>query len=111
MAETRFSRWLDRERGRANLNYTGLGELVGVKPNTARAWCIGESEPTPANVQALAEVLHSDVTYLFRLLGWLPDEDTAPTEAHRRVIAKLRQLSEEKIAQVEDQVDLVLRRQ
>lgn len=111
MAESRFSQWLDRERQRAHLNYSGLASQINVGPNTARAWCIGESEPSPENVQALARVFRVDVLYLFEVLGWLPESSSEWTPDQRRVIAKLAQVPADRWADLEDQVDLILRRQ
>lgn len=109
MSETRFSRWLTEECKRAELNYTGLGRLAGVKANTARAWCLGESEPQPENVKALARVFGVSVAYLFTLLDWLPEERLVLSEEKERLIQKLHEVPDEELDHIEAQIDVVLR--
>jgi len=92
MAETRFSAWLSERLSRENLNYTSLAHLVDVSPNTARAWCIGESTPSPEAVLSLAKTLHVDPLVMYRLLDWLPANGELKDDAAERLARKITQL-------------------
>lgn len=115
MAQTRFSAWLDRVRKRRDLNYTGLAALAGVGPNTARAWCLGLSEPTPDNVKTLAAVFSVSVRHLYELLDWLPSEEEAPdygraSEVKHRIVEQILQAHDDDLDTIEQVVDALLER-
>jgi transcriptional regulator with XRE-family HTH domain len=92
MGETRFSAWLSEQLSREKLNYTSLAHLADVSPNTARAWCIGESAPSPEAVLSLAKTLHVDPLVMYRLLEWLPANGELKDDAAERLARKITQL-------------------
>ena len=100
-----FSLWLNRQLEREKLNYSGLASLIGVRPNTARAWALGESEPSPENCQKIARLFHIDLADIYRLLGWLPEEKEELTEARKRIIHKILDLDEDDLSVAEAIVD------
>jgi len=105
---SRFSAWLQAQLDREDLNYTSLAQLVGVQPNSARAWAIGQSEPSPQNCLAIAQRFHADPEHLYRLLGWLPArEDTLP-ESKRRILNRLKEIPPEYDALCERLIDSIL---
>ncbi len=102
---TPFSRWLTDQMSKRDVNYTGMAHLLRVKPNTARAWCIGESEPSGPHLRRIAEIFSVDPKLLFRLVDWLPSE---AEEAHanvERLAPGIRQLSDEQVAILEVMID------
>ena len=111
MPATRFSEYLQRLIDRERLNYSGLAHLAGVGPNTARAWCIGESTPSPENVAVLARVLRADPLEMYRLLGWLPRNEEATDDVADRLARKITQLAPGDREVVESLVDRLEERQ
>ena len=102
---TPFSRWLTGQMGKRDMNYTGLAHLLRVKPNTARAWCIAESEPSGPHLRRIAEIFSVDPKVVFRLVDWLPSEaEEAPANVER-LAPGIRQLSDEQVAILEAMID------
>jgi transcriptional regulator with XRE-family HTH domain len=93
MPETRFSAYLQKHLDRERLNYSSLAHIIGVGPNTARAWCIGQSEPSPEHVLKLAKTLRVDPAEMHRLLGWLPQEGELKDSAAEMIAQKITQLA------------------
>jgi len=108
---TRFSRWLQDRLAERNLNYSGLASLVGVRPNSARAWAIGQSEPSPRRCQSLAKLFHVQPEDIYRLLGWLPTANRQLPESKRRLINKVLSLPDTDLECCEALVDHYLQRQ
>jgi len=111
MTGTRFSTWLKEQLKQEDLNYTSLAHLVDVNPNTARAWCIGQSTPEPERVLQLARVLHADPQVMHRLLGWLPQDGELKNDASERLARKISQLLPAHRQVVESLVDQLEARQ
>jgi len=89
---SRFSAWLQAQLDREDLNYTSLAQLVGVQPNSARAWAIGQSEPSPENCLTIARRFHVEPEYLYRLLGWLPEAKESLPESKKRLINRIMEI-------------------
>lgn len=111
MPGTKFATWLQERLAEEGLNYTSLGHLTGVGPNTARAWCIGESKPSPERVLTLARVLHADPVVMYRLLGWLPRDGELKADSADRLARKITQLPAGDREVVESVVDQLEARQ
>lgn len=105
---SRFTDWLETEMARANLNYSGLAALVHVKPNSARAWAIGESLPKPENCQQLARVFRTSLEDIYQMLGWLPMGDSEVSVTQRRLAHKSQRLNETNASYTEALVDAML---
>ena len=109
-----FVGWLVTVMRRRNLNNSGLGQLVGVKPNTARAWVEMGTQPRPENVRALAVAFDANILYLYQLLGWLRSEDVPGPEIsprHRSLVEKALRVSDAELPLAEEQIDAILRHQ
>ena len=105
----RFAAWFRKELFRRHMNYSDVATILGVQPNTPRAWALGSNEPTLRHVQSLARAFDADLEMLFRLLGWLPQSNHADrSDTLHRIASKLEGRSPEVQLAAEEMLDVFL---
>lgn len=109
-----FAEWLLQEMRQRGLNNSGLAQLVGVQPNTARSWVETGTAPRPENVRAISRVFGVHILSVYVILGWLEPEEVpgpAMSPKQRSLVEKVLQVGAGQMGLVEAQIDAVLRHQ
>lgn len=90
-----------------------IGKKIGVSQVTVGQWLRGKDRPRPDALRELARVTGTNPIWLFRLVGYLPEEEPVDDAAVRpKVAAILRELEtlpDEVIDLLVDQIRYVLR--
>lgn len=113
LAHMKFDEWLKEQLRARDWTYQALGRLVGVAHTTIGQWAKGNNKPDPSQLRELARVTDTNPIWLFRLVGYLPEEEPVDDAAVRpKVAAILRELEtlpDEVIDLLVDQIRYVLR--
>jgi len=104
-----FGRWLASAIKAADLNQVGLAVKMGVSEASVSDWVHGKREPSEESIRRMARVLGVDRSEIYVALGRIPPDSPDDPPELRRILASLRNIPRDRLAELEPALMALLR--